>query len=154
MTRRQRERDPRLAVNQALQTINNRVDEFGVAEPVIARQGIGSDRIVVQLPGVDDPERVKRLIKNTAFLEFRLVDYPAQRRRRRRPREEVARALRRRAAGEPRDPAQRRRATRRARSSAQRYYAVEKRQVITGRDLKNARARRSASSTSRWSTSR
>ncbi len=36
-----------------------------------------SDRIVVQLPGVDDPERVKRLIKNTAFLEFRLVDYPA-----------------------------------------------------------------------------
>jgi preprotein translocase subunit SecD len=66
-----------LAVKQALETIRNRVDAFGVAEPVIQRQGLeGSDRIVVQLPGVDDPERVKRLIKNTAFLEFRLVDYP------------------------------------------------------------------------------
>ncbi len=53
------------AVNQALQTIRNRVDQFGVSEPVIARQGLDSDRIVVQLPGVDDPERVKRLIKNT-----------------------------------------------------------------------------------------
>ncbi|MDX1644175.1 MAG: protein translocase subunit SecD [Thermoanaerobaculia bacterium] len=65
-----------LAVVQAEQTIRNRVDAFGVAEPVIQRQGIGGSRIVVQLPGVDDPERVKNLIKNTAFLEFRLVDYP------------------------------------------------------------------------------
>ena len=62
------------AVNQAKQTIDNRVNEFGVAEPNITRQGLGSDRIVVQLPGVEDPERIKRLIKNTAFLEFRLVD--------------------------------------------------------------------------------
>ncbi|MEM8960586.1 MAG: protein translocase subunit SecD [Acidobacteriota bacterium] len=61
------------AVTQALETIRNRVDEFGVAEPVIVREGLGSERIVVQLPGVDDPERVKDLIKNTAFLEFRLV---------------------------------------------------------------------------------
>ncbi len=65
-----------LAVEQALQTIRNRVDQFGVAEPLIARQGLDSDRIVVQLPGVDDPDRVKRLIKNTAFLEFRLLEYP------------------------------------------------------------------------------
>ena len=64
-----------LAVKQALETIRNRVDAFGVAEPVIQRQGLeGSDRLVVQLPGVDDPERVKRLIKNTAFLEWRLGD--------------------------------------------------------------------------------
>ncbi|MEM6705380.1 MAG: protein translocase subunit SecD [Acidobacteriota bacterium] len=62
------------AVNQAVQTIRNRIDEFGVAEPVIARQGLGTNRIVVQLPGVDDPERVKDTIKSTAFLEFRLVD--------------------------------------------------------------------------------
>lgn len=61
------------AVLQALRTIRNRIDEFGVAEPVILRQGLGSNRIVVQLPGVDDPERVKALIKNTAFLEFRMV---------------------------------------------------------------------------------
>ncbi len=65
-----------LAVVQALETIRNRIDEFGVAEPVIQRQGLEGKRIVVQLPGVDDPERVKKLIKNTAFLEFRLVQYP------------------------------------------------------------------------------
>jgi preprotein translocase subunit SecD len=65
-----------LAVVQALETIRNRIDEFGVAEPTIHRQGLEGDRIVVQLPGVDDPDRVKKLIKNTAFLEFRLVDYP------------------------------------------------------------------------------
>jgi len=65
-----------LAVVQALETIRNRIDEFGVSEPVIQRQGLEGDRIVVQLPGVDDPERVKKLIKNTAFLEFRLVQYP------------------------------------------------------------------------------
>jgi preprotein translocase subunit SecD len=64
------------AVNQAQQTIDNRINAYGVAEPQISRQGIGTNRIVVQLPGVDDPERVKELIKNTAFLEFRLVDYP------------------------------------------------------------------------------
>ena len=65
-----------LSVEQALQTIRNRVDAFGVAEPVIQRLGLEGDRLSVQLPGVDDPERVKSLIKNTAFLEFRLVEFP------------------------------------------------------------------------------
>ena len=60
------------AVAQAVETIRNRVDEFGVAEPLIARQG--RDRILVQLPGIDDPRRVKDLIKNTAFLELSLVE--------------------------------------------------------------------------------
>jgi preprotein translocase subunit SecD len=60
------------AVAQAIETIRNRVDEFGVAEPLIAREGV--DRILVQLPGVDDPKRVKDLIKNTAFLELKLVE--------------------------------------------------------------------------------
>ncbi len=59
------------SVSQALQTIRNRVDEFGVAEPLIQPQG--TDRIVVELPGVDDPERVKNLIKVTAMLEWKLV---------------------------------------------------------------------------------
>ena len=63
-----------LAVNQALQTIDNRINAFGVAEPLIQRQGLGGDRIVVQLPGVDDPERIKKLLKSTAFLEFRIVE--------------------------------------------------------------------------------
>jgi preprotein translocase subunit SecD len=62
-----------MAVRSSLETIWNRVDQFGVAEPVIQRQGLESDRILVQLPGVDDPARVKDLISSTAFLEFREV---------------------------------------------------------------------------------
>jgi preprotein translocase subunit SecD len=59
------------SVNQTLETVRNRVDEFGVAEPLIQRQG--EDEIVVELPGVDDPERVKDLIKVTAVLSWKLV---------------------------------------------------------------------------------
>lgn len=67
------------AVDQALRTIRNRIDEYGVSEPVIQRQGLAdSDRIVLQLPGVEDPERVKRLIKSTAFLEWRLAEFPRE----------------------------------------------------------------------------
>ncbi len=61
------------AVRKGLETINNRIDEFGVAEPRINRQGIDGDRILVQLPGVDDPGRVKDIISKTAFLEFKEV---------------------------------------------------------------------------------
>jgi len=60
------------AVDQALETIRNRVDQFGVAEPEIARQG--ENMILVQLPGIKDPERAKELIGKTAVLEFKLVD--------------------------------------------------------------------------------
>jgi preprotein translocase subunit SecD len=62
-----------LAVRQALETIRNRVDQFGVAEPVIQRQGLESERILIQLPGVDDPARVKEIISSTAFLEWKEV---------------------------------------------------------------------------------
>jgi preprotein translocase subunit SecD len=125
------------AVNQALQTIRNRVDQFGVTEPNIARQGLDSERIVVQLPGVDDPERVKRLIKNTAFLEFRLAEYPwvgggAPSRQAildhfggRLPEDvEVF-------PEDDRDPAT-------GKLLGQTFYALEKRRVITGRDLRSA----------------
>lgn len=61
-----------LSVSQALQVISSRIDEFGVAEPQIFR--FGKSRIVVQLPGVLDPERAKKLIGRTALLEFRLVE--------------------------------------------------------------------------------
>jgi preprotein translocase subunit SecD len=61
-----------LAVRQGLETIRNRVDQFGVAEPSIQQQG--ENRILVQLPGVRDPERAKALIGKTALLEFKLVD--------------------------------------------------------------------------------
>ena len=60
-----------LAIDQALETIRNRVDEFGVAEPTIQRTG--ANGILVQLPGIQDPERAKTLIGRTAQLEFRLV---------------------------------------------------------------------------------
>jgi preprotein translocase subunit SecD len=60
------------AMDQALETIRNRVDEFGVAEPTIQRQG--SRNIVVELPGIKDAARAVQLIGKTARLEFRLVD--------------------------------------------------------------------------------
>ena len=61
-----------LTSRQALETIRNRVDMFGVAEPDIRPQG--EDRIVIQLPGMDDPKRAVALIGKTALLEFKLVD--------------------------------------------------------------------------------
>jgi len=60
------------AVRQGLETIRNRIDQFGVAEATIARQGV--DRILIQLPGVQDPDRAKALIGKTALLEFKLLD--------------------------------------------------------------------------------
>ena len=60
------------AINQALETIRNRIDQFGVAEPIVQRQGLR--QIVVQLPGVKDPKRAKDLIKETALLEFKMLD--------------------------------------------------------------------------------
>jgi len=56
---------------QALKIIRNRIDQFGVAEPTVQAQG--SDEIVVQLPGIQDPQRAKELIGRTALLEFKLV---------------------------------------------------------------------------------
>jgi preprotein translocase subunit SecD len=61
-----------LATRQAVETIRTRVDALGVAEPVIQRQG--TDRIVVEIPGVDDPSRVKEIIGTTGLLELTLVD--------------------------------------------------------------------------------
>ncbi len=126
-----------LSVNQAQQTIRNRIDQFGVAEPVIARQGATSDRIVVQLPGVDDPERVKRLIKNTAFLEFRLCDFPwtgagAG------SRDDILAHYGGRLPDNIEILPEVRRDSSTGQVLSQAFWAVEKRQVITGRDLKHA----------------
>jgi preprotein translocase subunit SecD len=60
------------AIEQNLTTLRNRVNQLGVAEPLVQRQG--ADRIVVQLPGVQDPNQLKRILTATATLEFRLVD--------------------------------------------------------------------------------
>ncbi|MCH1515432.1 MAG: protein translocase subunit SecD, partial [Alphaproteobacteria bacterium] len=59
-------------VEQSIEIIRRRLDPDGTKEPIIQRQGL--DRILVQLPGVDDPERVKRLLGRTARLTFQLVD--------------------------------------------------------------------------------
>jgi preprotein translocase subunit SecD len=66
------ERIKEYAINQGLETIRNRIDEFGVSEPTIQREG--KNRILVQLPGVKDPSRAIKLIGRTALLEFKLVD--------------------------------------------------------------------------------
>ena len=60
------------AVNQSIEIIRRRIDETGTKEPTIQRQG--DERILVQLPGVDDPERVKRLLGKTAKMSFHLLD--------------------------------------------------------------------------------
>ena len=60
------------AMDQALETIRNRIDQLGVRETTVAKEG--EDEILVQLPGIQDPERAKELIGKTAVLEFKLVD--------------------------------------------------------------------------------
>jgi len=62
----------RMAVDQVVETITNRIDQFGVAEPDIRPQG--RDRILVQLPGIKNPKRAIDIIGKTALLEFKLVD--------------------------------------------------------------------------------
>jgi len=69
---KQVEQIKRNAIDQALEIIRNRVDQFGVTSPEIARQG--TDQILVQLPGITDTERAISLIGKTALLEFKLVD--------------------------------------------------------------------------------
>jgi len=59
------------AVQQAIETIRNRIDQLGVSEPVIQEHGLGDYQILVQLPGVDDPARVKEVMQSTAMLEIR-----------------------------------------------------------------------------------
>jgi len=64
-----------MAAEQALETIRNRIDQFGVSEPDIRRQG--EKRILIQLPGIKDTQRAKDLIGKTALLEFKLLDETA-----------------------------------------------------------------------------
>jgi preprotein translocase subunit SecD len=125
-----------LAVTQAKQTIWNRIDQFGVVEPVITETS--NNRIVLQLPGVDDPERVRELVKNTAFLEFRIVrngPFP------------TLDAARNSFGGQvPPDaeilPQEQRDETDPAKVLATTYWAVDKQRTVTGRDLKTARPSR------------
>jgi preprotein translocase subunit SecD len=60
------------ALDRALKVIRQRIDEFGVAEPVV--QKVGSDRLIVELPGIDDPERAQAVVSEAAFLQFQITD--------------------------------------------------------------------------------
>ena len=59
------------AVQQAIETIRNRIDKLGISEPIIQEHGLGQYQILVELPGVDDPARVKEIMQSTAMLEIR-----------------------------------------------------------------------------------
>jgi preprotein translocase subunit SecD len=126
------------SVNQAVQTIRNRIDAYGVTEPVI--QSAGGERIVVQLPGVDDFERVRALIKNTAFLEFRITRFPKDGAHPPATKEEILQHF----GGHLPDDVEILEGTvggdrDNGGVAESRYWAVEKRRTVTGRDLRNAR---------------
>ena len=115
-----------LAVRQGLETIRNRVDQFGVSEPSIQQQG--ENRILVQLPGVQDPARAKALIGKTALLEFKLVD----------ERTDAESALR---SGPPpgSEILYQRRVDKQTREERKVPFLVQKKAAITGRDVATAR---------------
>ncbi len=118
------------AVQQAVETIRNRIDQFGVSEPVIAREG--NERIVVQLPGVDDPKRVKDIIKSTAFLELKLVLAG--------PNSDRTALLAATGGQVPPDAeVVEGNATEQDPTSSKIYYLLQKAAAVTGRDIKNAR---------------
>lgn len=122
-------------IDHAVETIRNRVDALGVTEPIIAPES--GNRIVIQLPGVDDPARVKDIIKTTAQLQFRLVEGN--------PASDQQGAL----ASVPDNmkgdvevlPGTREDAL--GRAAGTEFYAVRKTIPVTGMDLKNARVQKS-----------
>ncbi len=64
------------AIEATLTTLRNRVDQFGVREPLIAKQGLQGDRILIQLPGIEDIGQLKQAIEKPALLEWKVVTYP------------------------------------------------------------------------------
>src|SRR5688572_838963 len=115
-------------VEEAKKTLDRRVNQLGVAEPIIAEPGNRGDQILVQLPGVTDPEQAKRIIVKTAQLQLKIVEASAP------SRETLLAATQGKVAdnlevvqGQGDEPGQ------------PMYYLVRREAVITGRDLKNAR---------------
>jgi preprotein translocase subunit SecD len=114
------------AVRVGLETIRNRIDQFGVAEPSIQRQG--DNRILVQLPGVQDPERAKALIGKTALLEFKMLDENAD------PEAAVRGTV-----PEGDELLYQRRVEKETGTERRIPYVVKKQALLTGRDLSTAR---------------
>jgi preprotein translocase subunit SecD len=125
------------AVRQGVETIRNRIDQFGVAEATITRQG--GDRILIQLPGVQDPDRAKALIGRTALLEFKLLDEQTPL--------EQAQAGRLPETSEILYQVQMDRQTKTERKVP---YVVQKRTLLTGAELTRAEVQADPNSTGNW----
>jgi len=119
-------------MRQTLNTLRNRVDAFGVEEPTIERQGIGGNRIVLELPGVDDPERIKERLKTVAQLEWKEVvagPFPSK-----------EAALSAYGGKVPEEMELLSYTPRRGMQTGKtEYYLLKKRPIVSGKDLKNAR---------------
>jgi preprotein translocase subunit SecD len=125
------------AVRQGLETIRNRVDQFGVAEPTITREG--RERILIQLPGIQDAARAKALIGKTALLEFKLLD----------ERVAVEDALK----GNLPDTDEilyQRRVDKETKSERKTPYVVQKRALLTGAELTRAEVQADPNSPGNW----
>ncbi|HEY7440859.1 MAG TPA: protein translocase subunit SecD [Vicinamibacterales bacterium] len=121
------------AVEQALQTIERRVNELGVAEPIVAPHGTGGDQILVQLPGVTDVDRAKEIIRSTALLELKIVeDGPAATR-------EALLATRNNVVPSDMDVVPGASDASSGDRAGTVFYLVRKVAAVTGRDLRNAR---------------
>jgi preprotein translocase subunit SecD len=120
------------SVNQALETIRNRIDEYGVSEPVIQKELLSEDRLLIQLPGIDDPGRVKDLIKSTAMLTYHEVvsgPFPSQEA----ALKEYNNAL-------PEDfIILKEKLSRSERKTEKGFYVLNNRVIVSGNDIKNAR---------------
>jgi preprotein translocase subunit SecD len=128
------------AVRQGVETIRNRVDQFGVAEPTITRQG--EDRILIQLPGVQDPDRAKALIGKTALLEFKLLDEQTS------VEQAVAGKL-----PETSEVLYQRRVDKDTKAERRVPYVVQKRTLLTGAELTRAEVQADPNSTGNWQVS-
>jgi preprotein translocase subunit SecD len=126
-----------LAVRQGLETIRNRVDQFGVAEASITRQG--EDRILIQLPGIQDPARAKALIGKTALLEFKLLDERVS------PEEALAGKL-----PEGAEILYQRRTDKETKTERKVPYVVQKRTLLTGAELTRADVSSDPNSVGQW----
>ena len=113
------------AVQRSIEIVRRRIDETGTREPSIQRQG--DDRILIQLPGVDDPERIKELIGQTAKMDFRFIDMSVSAEQARAgalpATAELLPSLQVNATGEP-----------------ERWYVVNKRVIVSGENLTDAQA--------------
>jgi preprotein translocase subunit SecD len=129
-----------LAARGAVEKIRNRVDKFGVAEATITRQG--EDRILIQLPGVQDPDRAKALIGQTGLLEFKLLDERTS------PEEAAAGRL-----PETAQLLYQRRVDPGTKQETRVPYVVQKRTLLTGAELTDASVQADPNSTGNWQVS-